>query len=124
LQFTLSGNSFPCDYFNPCAILIPVASQVTGDEHWFVNIARSLKGGWSSTAVAGDVSLLDHQTLKVGHTKLTAKTFATLPSNPVAGMQAYITDCDTTTWGANAAGAGSNKVMVWYNGTNWTVIGK
>ena len=70
------------------------------------------------------LAVLDHQTFKAGVFKATAKTFATLPSSPVAGMQAYITDCNTTTWGATAAGGGANKVMVWYNGTNWTVMGK
>jgi hypothetical protein len=109
-------------FFNPSAMLIPASAGV--DEVWLINLARSLKGGWPSTAVAGDVSVLDHQPLKAGVFKATAKTFATLPSSPVAGMQAYITDCNTATWGANAAGGGSNKVMVWYNGTNWTVIGK
>jgi len=50
-------------------------------------------------------------------------TFATLPT-PIAGMLGYITDCNTTTWGATAAGGGSNKVLIWYNGANWTVAGK
>lgn len=54
---------------------------------------------------------------------LSARTFATLPT-AVAGMINYITDCNTTTWGATAAGGGSNKVIVFYNGTNWTVAGK
>jgi hypothetical protein len=109
-------------YFNPCLILFPAATAF--DDATMVNLARSLKGGWSPTAVAGDVSVLDHQPLKAGVFKATAKTFATLPLSPVAGMQAYITDCNTTTWGATAAGGGSSKAMVWYNGANWTVIGK
>ena len=49
-----------------------------------------------------------------------------LPS-PVVGMQAYITDGDAgLTWGATAVntGAGATTYLVWYNGTNWTVIGK
>lgn len=53
----------------------------------------------------------------------TALTFATLPAG-VLGDLRVITDCNTVTWGANAAGGGSNKVLVWYNGTNWTVFGK
>lgn len=55
----------------------------------------------------------------VGHGAL---TFATLPTG-VAGHVAYITDCNTATWGATAAGGGANKVLVWFNGTNWTVAG-
>jgi hypothetical protein len=52
-----------------------------------------------------------------------ALTFATLPTG-VAGAVAYITDSNTAVWGATAASGGANKVLVWYNGTNWTVAGK
>lgn len=52
-----------------------------------------------------------------------ANTFSTLPPNPKIGMRTYITDSSVTTWGSNAAGGGSSKVLVWYNGTNWTVVG-
>jgi hypothetical protein len=40
------------------------------------------------------------------------------------GEEFDITDCNTATWGATAAGGGSNHVLVRYNGTNWTVVGK
>lgn len=50
-------------------------------------------------------------------------TFAHLPASPAAGMFAYITDSTVNTWGATVAGGGTNKVLAWYNGTNWTVIG-
>jgi hypothetical protein len=119
--FKASQSGQSRDYFAPCATYIPAGVI---DDGWAINIAKSLRGGWSSTAVAGDVTALDHQPLKAGVFKATAKTFATLPNSPVAGMQAYITDCNTATWGATAAGGGSSKVMVWYNGSNWTVMGK
>jgi hypothetical protein len=52
-------------------------------------------------------------------------TFATLPAAPAAGFHAYITDgAASLAWGANAAGGGTTKYFVWYNGTAWTVIGK
>jgi hypothetical protein len=54
---------------------------------------------------------------------LDALTYATLPSAPYAGQICYITNSNTATWGATAAAGGSNKVLVWYNGTNWTVFG-
>ena len=52
----------------------------------------------------------------------TPTTFVQLP-NPVgnAGTRAFITDCNTTTFGNAAAGGGSNKVPVWSNGTAWYV---
>lgn len=56
--------------------------------------------------------------------KLLPLTFATLPGFPAVGQIAYISDCNTVTWGATAAGSSTNKVLVWYNGSNWTVFGK
>jgi len=55
-----------------------------------------------------------------------AFTVATLPSGTV-GMTARITDGDSgLAWGATAvnSGAGATPYLVWYNGTNWTVMGK
>lgn len=58
--------------------------------------------------------------------------FASLPS-AVAGMHVYLTDglaanCgDTTctTWGTTVTGGGGAlKLLIWYNGTNWTLVGK
>lgn len=54
---------------------------------------------------------------------LTGVVFASLPATPVAGMVAYVTDSNTATWGATIAGSSNNKVLAWYNGTNWTVAG-
>jgi hypothetical protein len=50
-------------------------------------------------------------------------TFAQLPATPLAGMMCYVTDSNTATWGATVASGGANKVLCWYNGTNWTVMG-
>lgn len=55
----------------------------------------------------------------------TGLTIANLPTG-VAGMVAYVTDGDAAlAWGATAvnSGAGATKYLVWYNGTNWTVVG-
>lgn len=52
-----------------------------------------------------------------------ALTFATLPAaSSWAGADAYITDCNTSTIGATAAGGGSTKARVWSNGTDWKVL--
>jgi hypothetical protein len=53
--------------------------------------------------------------------------FAELPaagSTNADGMIAYVTDSTTAVWGATVAGGGANVVLVWSNGTNWTVVGK
>lgn len=58
--------------------------------------------------------------------------YANLPT-AAAGIQAYITDGATgncadgtcTTWGTNVTGGGGSlKLLVWYNGSNWTLVGK
>ncbi len=59
--------------------------------------------------------------------RYTGVTIANLPGTPVAGTAAHITDGDAgLAWGATAVntGAGATKYFVWYNGANWTVMGK
>lgn len=50
--------------------------------------------------------------------------FANLPSVPTEGMAIPVTDSNTATWGAAIAGGGSNHVLAYYDGTNWTVAAK
>lgn len=51
-------------------------------------------------------------------------TFATLPASPTTGMMSYVSDSNTAVWGAVIAGGSTNKILAWYNGTAWTVVGK
>jgi hypothetical protein len=50
-------------------------------------------------------------------------TVATLPSSPLVGMMARVTDADSPTVGSTVVGSGAAAALVWYNGANWTVIG-
>jgi hypothetical protein len=50
-----------------------------------------------------------------------AVTFANRPGTPVEGMLVAFTDSTTATWGATITGTGSNHVLGYFNGTNWTV---
>jgi hypothetical protein len=109
------------NFFGPCVQYIQASAGFS--DYDIINAARAYRGSWGSGALASDFTILPHQQFR-GQLKLPALTFATLPSSPVAGMQRYITDSNTDKWGATAAGSGSNKVMVWYNGTHWTVVGK
>lgn len=65
-----------------------------------------------------------------GRAKLTTTiyggvTVANLPASPTAGEVAYVTDGSATpAWGDTVTGGGSTKILVWYNGTAWTAIGK
>lgn len=56
--------------------------------------------------------------------QLTPTAFAALPSPASEGMIASVNNSNTAVWGAIAAGGGANKVLVYYNGANWTVAGK
>jgi hypothetical protein len=49
-----------------------------------------------------------------------ALTFANLPAAPVVGQRSFITDCTVNTFGTAAAGGGTNKVPVYYDGA-WKV---
>lgn len=53
-------------------------------------------------------------------------TYSQLPSggNVLEGDEFNITDSNTAIWGATAAGSGTNHVLVRWNGSIWTVVGK
>lgn len=53
-----------------------------------------------------------------------AVTFANAITSPVEGTLQAFTDSSTNVWGATITGSGANHVLGYYNGTNWTVIGK
>lgn len=62
--------------------------------------------------------------IQAGSIRTTAVTFANRPGTPVEGMIVAFTDSTTIVWGATITGTGANHVLGYYNGTNWTVIGK
>lgn len=49
--------------------------------------------------------------------------FAALPSAPFIGQTAFVTDLSATALGGNAAGAGSGKALVAWDGAHWKVGG-
>jgi hypothetical protein len=68
-----------------------------------------------------------YRDLRLRSVKHEGATIANLPGSPTTGQVATITDGDASlAWGATAvnSGAGATKYLVWYNGTNWTVVGK
>ena len=53
------------------------------------------------------------------------RTFAQLPANPKTGEIAYVTDSGQNTVGSSVtSGQSTNKVLVWWNGSQWTCFGK
>jgi hypothetical protein len=68
-------------------------------------------------------TLADHIDHATGYTMVPVP-FAELPAEPAAGMVRCVSDSGVTGWGAKVTSGGFHKVLAWYNGTNWTVIGK
>lgn len=105
--------------------------QTSGSQsRWFIDASGYLKTWDDNSYDVGASASARPRVVYVG-TRVVAPTlktvpvaFASLPASPEEGMMAWVNDSNTSTWGATAAGGGSDKVMVVYNGTNWTVAGK
>ena len=80
-------------------------------------IGNNLIGNGSNTITLGNAD--NEETHLTGVLVLEGYTFSNLPASPVEGMRTYITDGGTPTYGGNASGGGSNKLPVFYNGSNW-----
>jgi len=52
-----------------------------------------------------------------------SSTVVGLPTAPAVGMLTRVTDATAPAVGSTVAGGGAAAALVWYNGTNWTVIG-
>ncbi len=92
-----------------------VGINVGAGDAWFVTST----GIWSGGAAINRVA-----TTGINHNVLTV---ATLPGTPSAGMTAYVTDGTAgLAWGDTVTGGGAETTnyLVWFNGTNWTVVGK
>jgi len=50
-------------------------------------------------------------------------TVANLQSTPSVGYINTVTDASSPTVGSTVIGGGASNALVWYNGSNWTVIG-
>lgn len=59
-----------------------------------------------------------------GGMQLVPTTYSGLPAVPIEGTICAVTDSNTAVWGATAAGSGSNHVLLYWDGSNWTVFAK
>jgi hypothetical protein len=103
---------------------LPTASSYTGA---FATVTDALKPTRGSTVVgSGAVRAIvqsNGTNWIVIHCPPLVDTFGNLPAanSVVNGAEAIITDCNTTTLGATAAGGGANRVRVNSDLTNWKV---
>jgi hypothetical protein len=82
-----------------------------------IAIGSGVLGNGSNTITLGNAD--NAETHLTGVIVLEGYTFATLPASPVVGMRTYITDSAFPTYYTNAAGGGTYKAPVFYDGSNW-----
>lgn len=80
------------------------------------------RDGTSPNTMGANLDMNGYSILNQGSTSYTV---ATLPTPLVLGRMAVVTDGTASlAWGATVTGGASTKYLVWYNGSNWTVMGK
>lgn len=96
------------------------AAAVANTASFYVNgpMTAAVTGKNYAAWIAGGLTRLD------GGVQLTAVAFASVPASPAEGTMIGVTDSSTAVWGATITGGGANHVLAYYNGTNWTVVGK
>lgn len=109
-----------CTFLGPYASrsgAVPTATVLTNS----TAVGNDAKVTKSDQMVLGNASVTE--TIVRGVIKGTALTFATLPtaSSAGAGARSFITDCNSTTFAAAAAGGGANGVPVYSDGSTWRV---
>jgi hypothetical protein len=111
--------------FTPGDVLIARASG---------NVGQLLLGGTVAgpkTGIVGGNTSLDlyfNQAIAFqvynANVRLRALAFSNLPAaSTVTGALAAVTDSTTIVWAATITGGGTNNVLAYSNGTNWTVAG-
>lgn len=92
---------------------VPVGAPVTN------------KAGYVTEAYRAFLQLMARALVNIAAGIVTDETtFAGLPSAPVVGQIANVSDSNTATWGATVAAGGANRIAARWNGSNWTVTGK
>jgi hypothetical protein len=77
-----------------------------------ISAAETISGAWEFS---------DELSFKYGEVT-EGYTVAALPT-PAVGMVARVTDASAPSIGSTVAGSGAAAALVWYNGSDWTIIG-
>lgn len=92
---------------------------------WFAGIVGD--GYKIRRAVAGSTSLSDLVAVdSIGRIQQATSVFSSLPActSGVEGSMKPVTDSTVNTWGATVTGGGSNHVLAYCDGSNWSVMAK
>lgn len=97
-----------------CIVSNVGATTVDGLLHAYVNSGGGIGGSWQLSNTIFEINR---------PLKLPSYTVGTLPAAGTvgAGSIAYVTDANATTQNSIVAGGGSNKVLVFSDGTNWRI---
>lgn len=98
-----------------------VILQSSADGNIFVLPTNDAATPWTDSSTAKNHLRYEPQRGISGYSPV---TFANVPATPFHGMMVPITDSNTVVWGAAIAGGAANKVMGYYNGAAWNVMGK
>ena len=93
--------------------------QFEGETSSFPALKRN--GAQLETRLADDSAYAEHAASVFQAAR--AFTVATLPSPPVVGEIARVTNATSPSIGSTVTGGGTANALVWYNGSAWTVIG-
>ena len=124
---TAAGGGFIAGMYNQvtsCTLCAAVGINV----HLSANNTLAL--GMSNTPemviTAGKVKLNAALVLDPHPLQIVAAAFSSLGTcnSGTEGSMAAVTDSTTNTWGATISGSGTNHVLAYCDGTNWTVMGK
>ena len=88
--------------------------------------AAAITTGASTTSAGTSSAALDAvlAAAVVANTAVHQSPYLTLPASPLPGQTAVVTDAMVNTWGsAVTVGGGTHKVLAWWTGTAWDVIG-
>jgi len=88
-------------------------------------VAPAGGSGTSQNALATAATIAGDKSVAFVHSVVpaTAVAVASLPATPAVGMIAQVNDATTPSVGSTVADGGAAAALVWYNGSNWTVIG-
>ena len=110
----------------------PTPSSLIGLQSWDANTQvhiaqlQEVNSATSGSTIYGILNVGQKGANDVVRPAGVARTYSTLPpcGSAFEGTMAPVTDSTTITWGATVSGSGTDHVMAYCDGANWTVAAK